>query len=181
MVKTLLSVRVSQNVGQRLEQTDALIQQLTDGRGNIDRGSQWDRINFAEVSTESCITVNNLLRQNGTTVMNPGNSYTVPETPHREKMARRIDVQLARRALRTSERILSAQEMDESIAANIPPLTKFLRAARQTELRFPTSAEGLLKNIALLRENLDDMEEIIMGHVDFEVTEADLDGDKTLF
>jgi hypothetical protein len=113
--------------------------------------------------------------------MNPGKSHAVPETPYREKIARRVDVQLARRALHTSERILAAQYIDESITANVPPLAKFLRAARQTELRFPTSAEGLLVNIAHLRKNMDDMEEMIMGHVDFEVTEADEDGDRTVF
>ncbi|KAJ6602963.1 hypothetical protein B0H10DRAFT_1958032 [Mycena sp. CBHHK59/15] len=114
--------------------------------------------------------------------LRPARKSPVSFVQTREKIARRIDLHLAVRNLDTSQRIVRAQDLEDSIRDDLQPLYNFLRAARRNESRFPDPARSLLESLACVRKALDDIEEMVKGNADFEVTEPDSDdqGDTTL-
>ncbi|KAJ7185361.1 hypothetical protein C8R46DRAFT_377067 [Mycena filopes] len=140
----------------------------------------YPQIDYAGVSTESCYTLTSMLRCRG-----DKSGATVPKTPKREKVARRIDYQLARRRLQSAEeqlsifdRILTSQDLEDNIVENIELVCNFLRAARQPHLdfAFPKSQIELVRCFKRAHEALYEAEDLMKGSFDSEETEPDSDG-----
>ena len=97
----------------------------------------------------------------------------VPETPAHEQIARHIDVTVAERNYFATRRILEAKALDEAIKKHLQPLFAFLQAARRPQIEFPQTAQRLVENLQCLRDLLNELEDMVVGSEDADMTESD--------
>ncbi|KAJ7821247.1 hypothetical protein B0H13DRAFT_2377468 [Mycena leptocephala] len=85
----------------------------------------------------------------------------VPETPTHEQIARHIDVTVAERNYFAARRILEAKALDEAIKKHLP------------QIEFPQTAQRLVENLQCLRDLLNELEDMVVGSEDADMTESD--------
>ncbi|KAJ6564348.1 hypothetical protein B0H19DRAFT_1233304 [Mycena capillaripes] len=153
------------------ERAEGLLRDLA-ALKDIDTDSEsyaWPKhIDFTAVSTPTCQRIRSLMDTTDTEVNGP-------ETPEREKIARRLDFTITQRAYYRAQRIAIAQELDDSLREELQRVYTFLKAARLLE--FPLSQIDMLSTIKSARVALDRVEELVRGNTDIDATDPDSDGD----
>ncbi|KAJ7851763.1 hypothetical protein B0H13DRAFT_1904921 [Mycena leptocephala] len=148
--------------------------------GKIDRDSyEWPNpksIDYDTVPYETWQKILGLLRSNDSTEqLNIVSGVPGPETPTHKQIARHVDFTIAERNYFTARRIIQAKELDEAIREHLKPLFAFLQAARQQDLqfKFPEPAQRLVGKLECLRDLLNQLEDMMAGSIDSDVTEPD--------
>jgi hypothetical protein len=136
---------------------------------------EWPSIDYRQVSSQTCSAISELI----TTNMRRGYSPVVPETPQRVRIRRELDVVVIGRKNRVKKRVLKAQNLDDTMKANIEVISRFLRAARRDECEqfaFP-DGPALLDSLHAVRQALNAVETMARGDEveDPDSTEADSD------
>ncbi|KAF7347090.1 hypothetical protein MVEN_01463000 [Mycena venus] len=141
--------------------------------GEVDKDSySWPSIDYDDVTTESCRTIFQLLKENS----NVRDYADITETPRRQRVARHLNSVIAEREYLPKKRAFDAQICDAALKRDLVPVFDFLRAARRNpgeEFIFPTPAARILSSVVALRVALDKVEDLVMASTDVDATAPD--------
>ncbi|KAJ7028359.1 hypothetical protein C8F04DRAFT_1119771 [Mycena alexandri] len=146
-------------------------------KGKLDESSfDWPMIDYKQVSTNTCTEVFQLL---GMQPQRASASKTTPaelETPHRVRLARKIDYVLSERVSLAKKRTVDAQDLEDLIKIELPTIFQFLKAARRTtdeHFVFPNPESMVLKSLNAVRAALNAIEDMVIVNSDLDATDAD--------
>ncbi|KAJ7934625.1 hypothetical protein B0H13DRAFT_1854928 [Mycena leptocephala] len=103
---------------------------------------------------------------------------TAPETPRRVRIAREIDCVLAKRVYLGKQHVTNAQYLGAQMKACLPPILRFLEAARRTadeQFLFPDTEITVLESLHAVRGAIDAIEDMVRTNRDLDGTEQDTD------
>ncbi|KAJ7834820.1 hypothetical protein B0H14DRAFT_2590712 [Mycena olivaceomarginata] len=138
---------------------------------------EWPSIDHRQVSSQTCSAISELVKTNE----HRGYLPALPETPQCVRIRRELDVVVIGRKNRVKKRVFKAQNLDDTMKANIEVISRFLRAARRDEreqFAFP-DGPALLGSLHAVRKALNAVETMARGDEveDPDATEPDSDED----
>jgi hypothetical protein len=112
----------------------------------------------------------------------PRNYLSTPQTPQRVRIARELDVLVTERKHRAKQRVWDAQNLDDTIKANIEVISRFLRAARRDgreQFAFPEGPDNVMASLVAVRKAISAVEVMARGDEieDPNATESDSEDD----
>ncbi|KAJ7780775.1 hypothetical protein DFH07DRAFT_793340 [Mycena maculata] len=120
----------------------------------------WDTsIDFREVTSPIARSVGQLINKR---------SKSVPSTPEQTRILAETEHLIA-------QRMTDAAAMKERIGTHMKPVLEFLDSLQKKRIKFPHSKRHLVARLNLLREILDNVEEMVTKPVDGDVTETEVD------
>ncbi|KAJ7640142.1 hypothetical protein B0H17DRAFT_1149105 [Mycena rosella] len=126
-------------------------------RGELDRESYFWHIgiDFREVLPVTCQVVRSLILANG---------EIVPETPETPEIPRQMEFY-------ARKRMEDATNLDATLKYHLEPVFTFLRRAKQQHFVFPYEKGTILRFIRVLRDSLDEVEEMVTENEDTDETD----------
>ncbi|KAJ7475345.1 hypothetical protein B0H11DRAFT_2235663 [Mycena galericulata] len=138
----------------------------------------WPLIDYDQVATKTCETIGSLLDNKAKARRY---NQVIPETPQRQRIVRRINAIVAERQHLAAKRVFEAQVLNDRLKNDMENIYQFLRTARRTpneQFTFPNGPEEVLGSLASVRVALNAVEDMVVGNMDLDETEADSeDGD----
>ncbi|KAJ7017344.1 hypothetical protein C8F04DRAFT_1279619 [Mycena alexandri] len=132
----------------------------------------WPTIDYEHVPTETCEAVLGSLNKQA--------APTVPETPHRIRIAREINFVLSKRDFLGNQRVVRAQAIGASLKHHVPVILRFLEAARRTaneQFVFPDREITVLDSLRAVRDAVEVTEDMLRQSMDLDGTDGDTDAE----